>query len=371
MTRTGIIETYCVVAAMLVSLAACSSASNSETAVPATADSPRGHRMVAQSYTIVDLGTLPGQNTSQAGGSWSTGGALNTQGQVAGLSSQGSGAPTAAFFGNGKVTNLNTIGANYSIAFAINNAGQLVGTEISPSDQCGCFRAFLYSGGSMKTIDPPSLFPDGAIAFGINSSGQVVGAGYLTLTNTHAFLYSGGQMVDLGGGNQAEAEAINDAGQVVGGNDGVAFLYSNGKMTSLGMPAGASGSRATAINRNGQIVGWISFANASSHGALYSNGVWTDLGTFPGASQTVATGINTSGQIVGTTVFPNQYHPFKTGKHLGWVFLKGAIVDLNTLIPPNSGFTITGVAGINDSGQVAADAISTGGFQHAVLLTPQ
>jgi hypothetical protein len=53
------------------------------------------------------------------------------------------------------------------------------------------------------------------------------------------------------------------------------------------------------------------------------------------------------------------------------VFLNGTIVDLDTLIPPKSGFTITGVAGINDSGQVAADAISTGGFEHAVLLTPQ
>jgi probable HAF family extracellular repeat protein len=371
MTPIRTIQMYCGMAAMLVCVAACSSASNSATALPAATDATRVHRTAAQSYTIIDLGTLPGQNTSEASGSWSFGGALNKQGQVAGLSSQGSGAPTAALFSDGNVTNLNTIGANYSIAFAINNASQLVGTEISPSDQCGCFRAFLYSGGSMKTIDPPSLFPDGAIAFGINSSGQVVGAGYLTTTNTHAFLYSGGQMVDIGGGSQAEAEGINDAGQVVGGNDGVAFLYANSKMTSLGMPTGASGTRATAINRNGQIVGWISFANASSHGALYSNGAWTDLGTFPGASQTVATGINTGGQIVGTTVFPTQYHPFKAGKHLGWVYVNGAKVDLDTLIPPNSGFTITGVAGINDSGQVAADAITTGGFEHAVLLTPQ
>lgn len=84
----------------------------------------------------------------------------------------------------------------------------------------------------------------------------------------------------------------------------------------------------------------------------------------------MATGINTSGQIVGTTAFPNQYHPFKAGKHLGWVIRNGAKVDLDTLIPPSSGFTVTGVAGINDSGQIAADAITTGGFEHAVLLTP-
>jgi probable HAF family extracellular repeat protein len=181
-------------------------------------------------------------------------------------------------------------------------------------------RAFLYSNGSMTDIQSDSLFPSGSRANGINSSGVVVGQGLVTSSSFHAFQYSSGQMVDLGGGYQASASAINDAGQVVGnGTTAGAFLYSNGKMVSLGVPSGATSSGANAINGTGQIVGVIYFNGGPSHAALYSSGIWTDLGAFPGASGTSATGINTAGQIVGIAVFPvTSYHPFKLGKHVGF-----------------------------------------------------
>ncbi len=46
-------------------------------------------------------------------------------------------------------------------------------------------------------------------------------------------------------------------------------------------------------------------------------------------------------------------------------------VDLNTLVPSNSGFTISDAAAINDSGQIVGVATNTSGYEHAVLLTPQ
>jgi probable HAF family extracellular repeat protein len=58
--------------------------------------------------------------------------------------------------------------------------------------------------------------------YGLNNSGQVVG-GATTSPNDpltqHAFLYSNGQMTDLGvlpGYGRSQANGINDAGQVVG-----------------------------------------------------------------------------------------------------------------------------------------------------------
>ena len=268
---------------------------------------------------------------------------------------------------------MGTLGADVSVATAISGSGQAAGYNIFDSSPNPIFRAFLYSSGSMTDIQSDSLFPSGTQAHGINGSGEVVGEGWLTSSSFHAFLYSGGRMVDLGGGYQATASAINDAGQIVGnGTTAGAFLYSNGKMVSLGVPSGANSSYANAVNSTGQIVGTIYFSGQPSHAGLYSSGTWSDLGAFPGASGTSATGINTAGQIVGTAVFPiKSYHPFRPGKHVGFIYRNGVLVDLNALIPSNSGFTITDAIGINDSGQILCTATNTSGNAHAVLLTPK
>jgi probable HAF family extracellular repeat protein len=325
----------------------------------------------AQVYGITDLGTLPGTVRSVAYG-------LNHLGQAVGVSSN----PTAAIatlFSNGTTTNLNTLGADVSVATSINGSGQAAGYNIFDSNPNPVSRAFLYSGGRMTDIQSDSLFPSGSIAYGINSSGEVVGEGLLTNWTFHAFLYSGGRMVDLGtlGGSQAGASAINDSGEIVGSSlpakgYGHAFLYSNGKMADLGVPSGAYSSDAKAINGIGQIVGSITLNTNAVHAALYSNGAWTDLGAFPGASGTSARGINTAGQIVGIAVFPiTSYHPFKPGKHVGFIYRSGVLVDFNALIPSNSGFTITDAVGINDSGQILCTATNTSGSAHAVLLIPK
>src|ERR1700694_4300001 len=60
----------------------------------------------ASGYTIRDLGTLPGDNTSEVGVT-NRGGALNNLGQAAGESSHG--AWVATLFSNGRVTNVNTL----------------------------------------------------------------------------------------------------------------------------------------------------------------------------------------------------------------------------------------------------------------------
>src|SRR5205807_8285682 len=125
-----------------------------------------------------------------------------------------------------------------------------------------------------------------------------------TYYSSHAFLYSGGRMTDLGdfGGNYVTAAAINDSGEIAGSfltgaNVSHAFTYVNGRMTDLGLPNGGSSS-ATAISGNGQIAGWL--GNGGVDVGRYSNGGWTDLGTITGAASIRANGINLAGQIVGT-----------------------------------------------------------------------
>jgi probable HAF family extracellular repeat protein len=327
----------------------------------------------AQTYQITDLKALPGDSKSVACGGAAAACGLNSLGQAAGTSSNPS-AATATLFNNGTTTNLNTLGAEVSVAISINNTSEVVGYFYYSTSPSTIFRAFLYSGGHMTDISDFSLFPSGAQAWAINNPGEVVGQGWVGNSSFHAFLYSGGHMTDLGGGYQSTAVSINDTGQIVGNATGTngAFLYSKGQMIALGAPSGATSSSATAINNNGEIAGTILFSAAPSHPGIYSNGKWTDLGAYPGAIGASANGINSTGQIVGNAGFPVQsYHPFKPGKHVPFVVKNGTLTDLNTLVSPGSGFTITGAYGINDSGQILCNATNASGAEHAVLLTPK
>jgi chitinase len=81
----------------------------------------------------------------------------------------------------------------------------------------------------------------------INDAGQVTGYATTSTSTTHAFLYSHGQMTDLGtlgGSGTSYGYGINDAGQVTGSASTStgqhAFLYTNGQMIDLGTLPGHS-----------------------------------------------------------------------------------------------------------------------------------
>jgi probable HAF family extracellular repeat protein len=327
---------------------------------------------VAQQYTVTDLGTLAGDSVSKAS-------ALNAAGVAAGVSET----PTAAIatiFSGGKATSINTLGSSVSLANAINLSGGIAGWNSYDSNASFDPEAFFYSNGSMKNINSPALFPSGTEAYGINNSGEVVGTGYLSPSNFHAFLYTDGKMTDIGppGSLQASADAINNSSQIVGsyyltsGRAG-AFLYYNGTMTTLPVPADASSVSALAIDDKGEIAGALyPSSGGAAHAARYVSGVWTDLGTIAGAASNVGLGINLSGQVVGTAIFPQtQYHPPKPGKHVPFISTTEGLVNLNTLIPAGTGFTLTDAVAINDSGQILCNATNAAGSEHAVLLIPK
>jgi probable HAF family extracellular repeat protein len=73
-----------------------------------------------------------------------------------------------------------------TLAFGINDAGQVVGEYVSNG-----IHGFLYSGGTYTTLDDPSS-SNVTEAFGINDTGQIVGTYQDAGFRNHGFLYSGG-----------------------------------------------------------------------------------------------------------------------------------------------------------------------------------
>lgn len=88
-----------------------------------------------------------------------------------------------------------------------------------------------------------------------------------------------------------------------------------------------------------------------------------DLGTLGGDSS-LAEAINASGQVVGesTRLGGTTNHAF--------VYRDGTMVDLNSYISANSGWTLIETARtINDSGQIVGQG-TINGETHAYLMTP-
>jgi probable HAF family extracellular repeat protein len=208
----------------------------------------------------------------------------------------------------------------------------------------------------------------------------------------HAFAYVGGAMSDLGtlapgskpgdpcyyafgsyAGNfcQSSASDVNSSGDVVGSSDLVAtsrtkhaFVFSNGSMSDLGVLPGDTDSKATAINDSGDVVGYSYNASTPSvvHAFVYSGGSLTQI-IAPAGTRTVASDVNKPGVIVG-----HYYNPTKPGD-AAFIYVNGQMVDLNSLVPPGSGWDLTTANSINDRGEIAGAGMLNG-RTHAFLLSP-
>ena len=214
-----------------------------------------------------------------------------------------------------------TFGNNFSPK-SLNNNGQIVGTvsvNSFPGEHCGTF-----SNGVVTDL--------GQVGEGvaINDSGQItlntLGGPQHTATNVqNVILFSNGASTDVGslGGDHAVAFAMNNSAQIVGSStlgpdpisDTHAFLYSNGNITDLGVLSGGQTSIAFSINSAGKAVGLSSLnGQLNLRAVLFENGTAVDLNsrlvTNTGWLLVAATGINDTGQIVGVGALNGSQHAF-------------------------------------------------------------
>ncbi|OGU70167.1 MAG: hypothetical protein A2V93_03800 [Ignavibacteria bacterium RBG_16_34_14] len=273
-------------------------------------------------YDVIDLCAATGASYVAPFG-------INDSGYVVGWLTYTGNNSIAFRYKDGVVTDLGNLGLDVSIADAININGNIVGWSLL--DVMGPRHAFLYSNGNMIDIGSFSGNRD-SWATDINKSNKVVGCYHGENTGeVFAFLYNNGAVIDLGnlGEISTFANGINDSDYIVGASaisPGVphAFLYRNGVMTDLGNMGGQL-SGAWDINSLNKIVGRFQTGNID-HAFLYDNGIVTDLGLG------IAQAINDSGFIVG-------YVQGAQGQR-AMLWKNGQSFDLNQLIDPASGWTL-------------------------------
>ncbi len=181
----------------------------------------------------------------------------------------------------------------------------------------------------------------------INDAGHIVGTAVYGNGVVYPVIWRSGQIEKLEGGDHAVPNDINSSGQIAGTTPRFGYdeesgvLWNNGVVTKLPPLPGHIRSRAIAINDAGVIVGESDKELGSWPKAVrWDNGVVTELPAYPEAFTSSPKGINDSGQIVG-------------GAHVtGEAYWRPVIWD---------GVTVTSLSGLVESGEGVATAINNSG----------
>jgi probable HAF family extracellular repeat protein len=355
-------------------------------------------------YTVTDLGALgsTGQPYSVA-----------NNGLIGGTAVLSGATEHAVLFYKGLKGDLAIpgLGGQNSIAFSANERGQAVGeAETSTSDPngedfCG-FKAlglpaagttclpFLWQYAVMTPL--PTLGGSNGTANQVNKGGTVAGFAENTTLDPNCpapqklqfkpVIWQDGEVQELptsSGDPEGAAYSVNDHGQVVGGSGSCAafsqitsfylqplhaLLWETGSVIDLGSLGGTGqglGNLAFKINNNGQVVGYSDLrGNANFHAFLWTSGTgMQDLGTLTGDVNSIGVNINDEGQVVGASLDAN-FNP------RAFLWQKGTITDLNTLIPANSPLLLILACSINSSGQIIGVAVTSTGEAHGYLASP-
>ena len=372
-------------------------------AVPLTAaaQDTQQRTLPAVQYTITDLGTLDGGTFSQPF-------FIDRYGLVSGSASLPDGTQNAVLWLNGQMKDIGAhgLGGPNSIAFVDDESSRAVGeAETSTSDPngedfCGfgthltCL-PFLWQAGGM--IQLPTLGGNNGVAMAISNRGEVAGFAENStpdpgcpapqVLHFKPVVWEKGvihKLPTVGGDPDGVAQQINDNGEVVGGSGTCAafnanFLYNlvpvhallweKGKATNLGNLGGetgqAGGNIAYDINNQGQVVGNSDLPGDTTFDAF----LWTrktgmqDLGTLSGDVASVSLSINDAGSVVGASLDAN-FDP------RAFLWEKGVMTDLNTLIAGDSPLYLLTGCSINSRGEITGLGLTSTGETHTYLARP-
>lgn len=324
-------------------------------------------------YNVIDMGTI-GSGSSMG----SMGFSINNAGQVTGIA-WGPDYWQGFRYSEGIMQSLGSLsGSKYSNGIAINESGTIVG---SANDGSGSTKAIIWdSTNGLRELPVPGSMPYKS-ASNINDAGHIVASdgdgffcnGYLLKNDTWINI-----IPDIPGGSAYTApSAINNNDQVVGMCH---YAYKDGNNNGLSGPGQAfvwdeiTGTRilpnlsaypescAYGINDNGVVVGQSAYENLGYSAVIWSGSSITELGTFGGICSR-AEGINNEGLVVGWAELSDR-------TNRAFVYSDGTMHNLNNLIDPSLGWTLSDALAINDSGWITGVGSNADGQGHAFILTP-
>jgi len=335
-------------------------------------------------YYVSDLGTFGGERTTAL--------AINNQGRVSGTTFDRAGTRHGFRTAPNRPLNLQTDDLGPAVpldecerlrlwAGAINEFGEVVGfwqvdnpCIVCVWGPCGPPPVGFRTTATGRIDEPGSEFPTTQV-FGINDAGYIVGS--------PAFRTPPGLPVDLArdslgtlGGGLSQAYDINELGEVVG-ESGIAETGSihafrtppMGRVSDPGTDLGTLGgpeSSARAINDRGQVAGRAATAEGTTHAFRTApGGKVSDPGTDLHGLGTLSAAwdLDADGTVVGyyyVTTSPTIYRAFVYAGD-------GPMIDLNDLIPPDSGWVLEAAYGINDLGQIVGSGLHHGLIRGFVL----
>lgn len=308
---------------------------------------------------------------------------------------------------DGTKADLGTLGGanSWMMWGEINDSGQIVGySETAAPDPNGedvCLfgthrtcRPFLWQPsrmsarptvGKMRAL--PTLGGNNGQASAINDRGQIVGFAEDGTVDSSCLPNTTNDMTDLPVlWENGEAHALPTVDKNPDGvaywinNRGEAVGYSGTCTTALHvvswkhdtasvLPDLGTGGIAYGISNRGQIVGAVGSADGSTQsGAIWRHRRLTTFHLLPGDFGGLASGVNDEGQAVGSNYDSN----FEWSHAFIWQ--DNVTTDLNTLLPADSNLFAVMANKINDSGQISGMAIVRSGPHkgeiHAFLATP-
>lgn len=337
-------------------------------------------------YQISDLGLI--------GHAGSAANAINEAGDIVGTlgaspDSEFSPQANHSFLcSNGRITDF---GRDYAV-FALNNTGQLAGMEYMSGFKAD-FSFSKVSPALYENGNWTSILPAGAVAgllAGLNDAGQA--AGHLCSDESRpcsfsAAVWQGDEVRTLEVPKpytSAVVKAISNAGEAVGYLQEVvsqtqlrtsAVLWGKNGVTLLGsLPGAEEMSEAIKINGKGSILGMATYNGDDFSRLMFGGFLWKigeiialtgDDSSAPGinlAKGYVPRAVNDHDAVVGRASDPN-------GNSVAFLWQNNAMVNLNTLVPAQSGWTLTDAKDLNNQGQIVGQGHYQG-RSHAFLLTP-
>jgi uncharacterized membrane protein len=330
----------------------------------------------------------------------------------------------AVLWKSGDIINLGTLGGNQSGATGVNDWGDVAGGALTKTTETlllprpPYFNIFLFGNGTTshaflwhngKMHDLQTLGGQDSMAFYVNDSGQVAGASDVdSNSNTnqaenpggptvHPFLWENWEMRDLiadapaglFGGSYGIVSGLNQIGQVTGvmnlSSDSIwhSFFWSKGKVKDIGT-LGGDFTTAHWINSSGAIVGRSSVTQVCescgsgvtpqlSHPFLWKNETMIDLGLPPGAQCATAKQINDQGVVVGQSYLGVNSVSFDicgSGATGAFMWKNDVMADLQPLLAPGSNITLNDAFNINEDGEILATGFNANGEHLVVLLVP-